>query len=122
MTGKVDEAALEALIAGCKTPQDVAALYSQMLQRVIDRSLSAELGAHLGYERHEKSVDGARANARNGAKKKRLKGTFGEIEVTTPRDRTGTFEPQRVKKRQDWKPALQVFQILFGEERVPTSG
>ena len=49
MTGKADEATLEALIAGCKTPQDVAGLYQQMLQRVTDRSLSAELGAHLGY-------------------------------------------------------------------------
>lgn len=100
MTGKIDEATLEALIAGCKTPQDVAGLYTRMLQRVIDRSLSAELDAHLGYERHEKSADGARVNTRNGATKKRLKGTFGEVEVTTPRDRTGTFEPQLVKKRQ----------------------
>lgn len=100
MTGKVDEATLEALIAGCKTPQDVAGLYQQMLQRVIDRSLSAELDAHLGYERHEKSSEGSRTNTRNGATKKRLKGTFGEVEVTTPRDRAGTFEPVLVKKRQ----------------------
>ncbi len=32
--------------------------------------------------------------------KKRLKGTFGEIEVSTPRDRAGTFEPMLVSKRQ----------------------
>ena len=32
--------------------------------------------------------------------RKRVKGTFGEVEVTTPRDRGGTFEPQLVKKRQ----------------------
>ncbi|MCB0074220.1 MAG: IS256 family transposase [Caldilineaceae bacterium] len=100
MAEKVDEHALEALLSGCKTPQDVAALYTQMLQRVIDRGLSAELDAHLGYERHEKSADGERRNTRNGATKKRLKGTFGALEVTTPRDRAGTFEPQLVKKRQ----------------------
>ena len=100
MASKTNEATLDALIADCKTPQDVAALYQQMLQRVIDRSLGAELDAHLGYERHEKSGEGQRANTRNGATKKRLKGTFGEIEVTTPRDREGTFEPQLVKKRQ----------------------
>lgn len=97
---KVDEATLEALVADCKTPQDVAGLYQRMLQRVIDRSLSAEMDAHLGYVRHEKSADGTRANTRNGATKKRLKGTFGELEVTTPRDRAGTFEPVLVKKRQ----------------------
>jgi len=100
MTGKVNEATLEALVAGCRTPQDVAALYQQMLQRVIDRSLSAELDAHLGYERHEKPLEGARTNARNGSTKKRVKGTFGEVEVTTPRDRAGSFEPQLVRKRQ----------------------
>ena len=100
MADKVDERALEALLSGCKTPQDVAALYTQMLQRVIDRGLSAELDAHLGYERHEKSAEGERGNTRNGATKKRLKGTFGALEVTTPRDRAGTFEPQLVKKRQ----------------------
>ena len=64
MTGKVNEATLEALVAGCETPQDVAALYQQMLQRVIDRGLSAELDAHLGYERHEKLLDWARSNTR----------------------------------------------------------
>ncbi|HOY80017.1 MAG TPA: transposase, partial [Hyphomonadaceae bacterium] len=100
MADKVDERALEALLSGCKTPQDVAALYTQMLQRVIDRGLSAELDTHLGYGRHEKSTDGERGNTRNGATKKRLKGTFGALEVTTPRDRAGTFEPQLVKKRQ----------------------
>lgn len=100
MADKVDVGALEALLSGCKTPQDVAALYTQMLQRVIDRGLSAELDAHLGYERHAKAVEGERPNTRNGATKKRLKGTFGALEVTTPRDRAGTFEPQLVKKRQ----------------------
>lgn len=100
MTDKVNESALETLIAGCKTPQDVSALYTRMLQRVIDRSLGAELDAHLGYERHEKVADGTRTNTRNGVMKKRLKGTFGEVEVTTPRDRAGTFEPVLVKKRQ----------------------
>lgn len=100
MTGKVNEATLEALVAGCRTPQDVATLYQQMLQRVIDRGLSVEMDAHLGYERHEKRPDGLRTNTRNGSMKKRVKGTFGEIEVTTPRDRAGSFEPQLVKKRQ----------------------
>ena len=100
MAEKVNEATLEALLSTCKTPQDVAALYTQMLQRVIDRGLDAELDAHLGYERHAKVPEGERSNTRNGATRKRVKGTFGEVEVTTPRDRGGTFEPQLVKKRQ----------------------
>ena len=100
MAGKVDESSLDALAAGCKTLEDVASLYTQMLQRVIDRGLNAELDAHLGYTRHDKGADGARTNTRNGSTTKRLKGTFGEVEVNTPRDRAGTFAPVLVKKRQ----------------------
>ena len=50
------------------------------------------MDTHLGYERHEKSSERQRANTRKGA--------FGEIEVATPSDREGTFEPRLVKKRQ----------------------
>lgn len=100
MAMKVDETMLDGLTAQCKTPEDVASVYTQMLQRVIDRSLAAELEAHLGYGRHEKTAEGQRDNARNGLMKKRLKGTFGEVEVSTPRDRAGTFEPVLLAKRQ----------------------
>ncbi len=100
MAMKVENVTLDELVSKCKTPDDVAGLYTQMLQRVIDRGLNAELDAHLGYERHEKGVEGQRTNARNGSTPKRLKGTFGELEVSTPRDRAGTFEPQLVRKRQ----------------------
>lgn len=100
MAIKLDDAMLDGLTADCKTPEDVAGLYTQMLQRVLDRGLNAELDAHLGYARHDKSSQGRRANARNGSTPKRVKGTFGTVEVNTPRDRAGTFEPQLVKKRQ----------------------
>lgn len=67
MAGKVDESSLDTLAAGCKTLEDVASLYTQMLQRVIDRGLNAELDAHLIYARHGKGADGARTNTRNGS-------------------------------------------------------
>ena len=57
MADKVDERALEALLSGCKTPQDVAALYTQMLQRVIDRGLSAELDAEPAPPRRTPESD-----------------------------------------------------------------
>ena len=44
---------LDEVLAGCKTPDDVSKLYSQMLQRLINRSLEAEMDAHLGYGKHE---------------------------------------------------------------------
>lgn len=90
---------LDELTAQCKTPEDVEALYSQLLQRMINRSLDAEMTAHLGYDRHDKG-ESARTNRRNGKTKKTVKGTFGELEIETPRDRDASFEPQLVKKRQ----------------------
>lgn len=97
---QLNDAALDALLAGCKSPQDVDSLYSQLLQRVINRSLDAEMDAHLGYERHSKQEAGRRPNSRNGRATKTVKGTFGELAISTPRDRDGSFEPQLVKKRQ----------------------
>jgi putative transposase len=46
--------------------------------------------------------DGAptRRNRRNGRTTKRVKTDRGSIEIATPRDRDGSFEPQLVKKRQ----------------------
>jgi transposase-like protein len=92
---------LDELLAGCKTTGDVDTLYSQLLQRMINRSLEAEMTAHMGYGRREKGgANGRRGNTRNGTTKKTVKGTFGELEIETPRDRDGSFEPQLVKKRQ----------------------
>lgn len=39
-------------------------------------------------------------NRKNGKNKKQLKTSAGTIEVTTPRDRLGSFEPEMVKKRE----------------------
>jgi transposase-like protein len=87
---------LDALLKDCKTPEDVGSLYSALLQRVINRSLDAEMDAHLA--RDTPAASGA--NRRNGKLAKTIKGDFGEIGIHTPRDRDGSFEPQLVKKRQ----------------------
>lgn len=66
-----------------------------------------EMEGHLGEE--ERS-SGKRKNSKA---KKLLKTSSGNMEVSTPRDRSGTFEPERVKKRdtigtnagrQDYRP------------------
>lgn len=46
---------LDELTQGCKTPEDVTKLYAQMLQHMINRSLEAEMDAHLGYGRFQGS-------------------------------------------------------------------
>ena len=61
--------------------------------------MNAELEEHLGYEKH--AVSGKNSgNNRNGHSSKTLKGDFGEVDIVTPRDRNGTFEPQIIRKGQ----------------------
>ncbi len=43
---------------------------------------------------------GERGNSRNRSMPKRLKSQHGEVEIHTPRDRDGSFEPQFLKKGQ----------------------
>ena len=92
----LSKAMLDELTAECKTPQDVEKLYSQMLQHMINRALEGEMQAHLGHERHGKA-DG---NPRNGKSRKTVQSAVGDLQIETPRDRAGTFEPQLVQKRQ----------------------
>lgn len=87
---------LDELTGECKTPQDVEKLYSQMLQHMINRSLEAEMQAHLGHARHGK----ASGNPRNGKSRKTVQSAVGDLQIETPRDREGTFEPQLLPKRQ----------------------
>jgi transposase-like protein len=70
-----------------------------LLKLTVETALNAELTEHLGYEKHGDSRP-ARGNARNGSMSKRLKGQHGEVEILTPRDREGSFEPQLVRKNQ----------------------
>ena len=52
--------------------------------------------AHLGHERHGK----ASGNPRNGKSRKVVQSRLGDLQIETPRDREGTFEPQLLPKRQ----------------------
>ncbi|QBG84826.1 IS256 family transposase [Xanthomonas oryzae] len=94
---KLSKDRLDESTAGYTTPEQMETLYSQMLQHMINRSLEAEMQAHLGHERHGRSVAG---NARNGKSRKAVQSQMGELHVETPRDREGIFEPQLVQKRQ----------------------
>jgi len=59
--------------------------------------LDAELTEHLGYEKYSPNGKNT-GNSRNGKTHKTLKNDNGEIELTVPRDRNGTFDPVIVKK------------------------
>jgi putative transposase len=92
----LSKATLEQLTAEFKSPQELQSAYSQMLQHMINRALEGEMQAHLGHERNGRSS----GNARNGKGRKTVLSAEGALQIETPRDRDGTFEPQLVQKRQ----------------------
>jgi len=74
-------------------------LLKQLTKRLVERTLEAELTDHLGYEPHASQGRGT-GNNRNGKAHKTVQSESGELQIEVPRDRSGTFEPQLVKKRQ----------------------
>ena len=85
--------------AGVKTEEELVKLTKTLRKAMIEAALGSEMTEHLGYEKHSADGNGS-GNSRNGNSKKILKGDHGEVEIDIPRDRTGTFEPQIIKKGQ----------------------
>jgi putative transposase len=91
--------AMQELGRGLQSPSDLAKLSRELLKITVEASLNAEMDDHIGYAKH--SPDGYNSgNSRNGYNRKTLKGEHGAIEIETPRDRNGSFEPVFVAKNQ----------------------
>lgn len=85
--------ALEQLQSGAPlTGKD--GVMTPLLKMFLEKALDAELSQHLGEAEKQKG------NRRNGKSSKKVKSSFGEFPLETPRDRSGSFEPQMVKKRE----------------------
>ena len=72
-------------------------LLNQLVSKTIQACLDAELTDHLGYSKHEKTLS---KNSRNGYSKKSIQSDHGTHEISVPRDRDGTFEPELITKGQ----------------------
>ncbi|UAY57224.1 transposase [Arachidicoccus terrestris] len=70
--------------------------------------MEGELDDHLGYKKHKTSDS---SNARNGYTQKKVKSTFGEMEIQVPRDREGSFNPMLVPKRENMIERLEEVMI-----------
>ncbi|MDH4170662.1 MAG: IS256 family transposase [Acidimicrobiia bacterium] len=74
-------------------------LLGDLTKQILETGLEVEMDEHLGYEKHAaEGRDGG--NSRNGARSKTVITEVGPVEIDTPRDRDGTFDPKTVKKRQ----------------------
>lgn len=78
---------------------DSKAVLQNLVKQTIEAFLEVELEEHLGYAKHAPEGRGS-GNSRNGATPKTIRGDFGEVEIETPRDRNGDFDPKIVAKRQ----------------------
>ena len=66
-------------------------VFAPLLKHFLEKALALELEQHL---------KGSEGNKRNGVTSKTVKSSNGEFELSTPRDRNGTFTPEIVAKRQ----------------------
>jgi transposase-like protein len=99
---RLSDEVIDELLAGARTEEEIVGpggVLAQLTKRLVERAMSAELSEHLGYEPHQEPPGGV-GNTRNGSTPKTLATEHGPVDVRTPRDRKGTFEPQIVRKGQ----------------------
>ena len=65
-----------------------------ILKSFLETALEAEMESHLD---DNERLSG---NKRNGKKRKIIKSSQGELEISTPQDRKSNFDPQIIKKRE----------------------
>ena len=75
-------------MANIGSMDDIQSLFKETIAEFMENGLDAELDDELGYSRYDyknKNTD----NSRNGHSSKTLRTSFGDVEVSVPRDRQG---------------------------------
>lgn len=86
-------------VSNISSMDDIQDLFKETIAEFMENGLEAELDDELGYSKYDyknKDTD----NSRNGHSSKTLRTSFGDVNVSVPRDRKGEFEPQVLKKNQ----------------------
>ena len=81
-------------MANIDSMDDIQNLFRETIAEFMENSLETELDEDLGYSKYDyknKATDNSSKN---------LQTSFGDVEVSVPRDRKGEFEPQLLKKNQ----------------------
>ena len=116
LTAKAEQLANE-IATGAQTLEDVNGLLRAMMKSALERMLNSEIDVHLGRRHGAVPTVGAATandlaeaaaaaprpagrNRRNGHSRKTVSGDLGDLTLTTPRDRNGTFEPRLIAKHQ----------------------
>ncbi len=69
--------------------------FHQVLEDFLNAAMDGEMDSHLESEKCS-----GKSNRRNGKMSKEVQTEYGPVEVSTPRDREGSFSPETIKKRQ----------------------
>jgi len=107
------------------TAEDLNGLIRLMMKTALERMLNTELDVHLGRRAVPSAlavaqsqevpssdappaaaVKAGKPNRKNGHSQKTVQGNLGELTLTTPRDRDGTFEPLLIPKYQRRVPGF----------------
>ena len=86
-------------LANVGSMDDIQELFKDTIAEFMENVLEAELDDQLGYSRYDyknKDTD----NSRNGYSSKTLRTSFGDVEVSVPRDRKSEFDPKVLRKNQ----------------------
>lgn len=70
-------------------------IFTPLLKHFLEATLQGEMDTHLKEEQAKTNP-----NRRNGITKKELRTSMGKFDLETPRDRTSSYEPTIVPKRQ----------------------
>jgi putative transposase len=82
-----------------KSVEDIESAVKDLFADSLQAMLEAEMDGHLGYEKND-SENKETTNRRNGHDSKKLRSSYGDMEIDVPRDRDASFDPIIVKKRE----------------------
>ncbi len=89
---------IEELVGKCATLEDLQDIFFDLKRVVVEKALQGEMNFNLGYHKYNRSIWD---NQRNGSYPKKVITEHGEMEISIPRDRNSSFEPQIIKKGQN---------------------
>ena len=95
------EELLEELLKEYENPEEITGengLLKELTKSLLEKAMQRELTHQLGYAKSTKNISDG--NSRNGSSKKTIKGDFGELEISIPRDRKSEFQPKIIQKNQ----------------------
>ena len=80
-------------MANIGSMDDIQNLFKETIAEFMENGLEAELDDELGYSKYDYK-NKATYNSRNGHSSKTLRTSFGDVDVSVPRDRKGNLNPR----------------------------